>query len=106
MRSKIWLIAGIVSLIGCGPKAPKLNFCALDANAYLGMIEKHIQEGMARPDIIKEMEEFRPVYCNGVSGPQDLTLRQAHKFVMQPLEDAQKLREYVLGLEEKLAHCH
>lgn len=104
MRLKILLILGILS--GCGPKAPKLNFCSLDATSFLGTIEKHVQEGMSRENIIKEMEEFRPVYCDGISGAQELTLRQAHKYIMQPLADAQKLREYVLGLEEKLAHCH
>lgn len=82
MRSAILLLLGTLSFLGCGSRAPKLTFCVIDG--------KNIK-----------------VYCQDPEGKQfDLSIEQAHKFIAQPPADAQKLRDYVIGLERQVANCH
>jgi len=75
------LIAGILSFCGCGSHAPKVTWCFIDGD----------KEIVSCRD--PEHKEF------------DLTIKEADKFIAQPLEDAQKVRNYVLELERRAAQC-
>lgn len=83
MRSALLLPLGILSLalVSCGPKAPKMTFCIVDGTVPA-------------------------CYCVAPDGKQyDLTILECDKFIAQPPADAQKLRQYVLDLERKVASC-
>lgn len=81
MRLPLLLLVGILSFCGCAPKAPKLTFCIVDG-------------------------EVPACYCVGPDGRQfDLTMMECDKFIAQPPSDAQKLRQYVLDLEKRVANC-
>ena len=75
MKAFLTLLAVTLMLGGCGPKAPKLTFCVLDG-------------------------ENSVLICQAPDGHQyDVTIRDAHRFLCQPPQDAQKLRDYVISLE-------
>lgn len=73
-------ILGII-ISGCGPKAPKLTFCIIDGRSA-------------------------ELFCTDPNGKDFvLTIPEAHKYVCESSADAEKLFNYVVELEKKVANC-
>jgi hypothetical protein len=87
MQSRLLVITGILSsllLVSCGPKAPRLTFCVVDAPGDLEPV-----------CICRSPDKVTTT----------ISIEDCHKYIAQPAEDAELLQDYVLALERRVANC-
>jgi hypothetical protein len=102
------LLSTIVSLAGCIPPRPQVDFCVIDYLPLAATI--HMLEQADNPEAkvaaLESIDKAALLHCSdGKEKKYDVTWRDADTFVATSARDSEKLTTYVLELEKALTNA-